>query len=335
MKLNIEKYKKNPIVVGGGHSWRKAGTFNPGVIYDNGKFYMYERATESLRPFICHIGLLESDDGYDFKLVKDTPVLSAKDLGYDQGTVEDPRVVKIEDRYYMTFAYRPYTYNCCPNGLGVPDYTPLVGKLDVGVNHTLSAIAVSDDLINFEVISKINTHEVDERDNILFPEKIDGRYCLLRRPKGYVGEAYGCTGPSIWISYSDDLETWTDPVLLAKAENKWEGGKIGGGGQPIRTEEGWLILYHGVDEKGVYRVGMMLLELDNPEKIIARSDDFIMEPTEYYEQFGLVIPNVIFPTGNVVKDGTLYIYYGSCDTSIAVATVPLEDVLNYLKQYRV
>ena len=111
--------------------------------------------------------------------------------------------------------------------------------------------------------------------------------------------------------------------VLGIAENR-------GSTPPIRTDKGWLVLYHGVDEDIVYRVGAMLLDLEQPEKIIARTHHFIMEPETYYEKFGFQIPNVIFPTGNVVKDGLLYIYYGVTDTAIALATVPLDELVEHI-----
>ena len=132
------------------------------------------------------------------------------------------------------------------------------------------------------------------------------------------------------MSYSNDLIHWDTPKLLATAKYSWEGGKIGAAANPLKTNKGWLLLYHGVDETITYRVGAMLLDLDNPLKVIARTSEFIMEPTEYYEKFGLVIPNVIFPTSIVEKEGIAYIYYGCCDSNIALATVPINDLVNHI-----
>lgn len=319
--MEIEKYSGNPIVTPGEAAWRAAAVFNPAVILDNGKFYMLERAAGGLRPFICSFGLLESEDGFHFKRVGDSPVFTAQEMGYEKGTVEDPRLVKIDGEFYLTFAYRPYTYNCAPTGVGVPDYTPLVGELDKGINNTLSAIAVSKDLKEFKVRSLINKADVDERDNILFPEKINGKFFLLRRPKQFNDR------PSIYYSTSEDCENWSEPKLLAAPMYDWEGGKIGAGAPPVRTKKGWLLLYHGVDKNDVYRVGAMLLDLNDPTRVLARTPRYIMEPTEYYEKQGLVIPNVVFPTACVKKDDTVYIYYGCCDTCIAVATVPEEKLI--------
>ncbi len=323
--MKITKCEENPIVRAGGEGWRAAATFNPAVIRDGDKFYMLERAAEGLRPFVCSFGLLESDDGVHFTPAEERPVLTARALGYEEGTVEDPRLVKIDGLFYLTFAYRPYTYNCYPTGVGVPDYTPLRGELDKGINNTRSAVAVSEDLRTFRLFSSVNGAEVDERDNVLFPEKIGGKFWLLRRPKQFGDK------PSIYYSTSEDCRTWSEPELFASPLYDWEGGKIGAGAPPVRTDRGWLLLYHGVDKQDVYRVGAMLLDKDDPTRVLARTAACILEPTEYYEKFGLVIPNVVFPTACVEKEGLLYIYYGCCDTSISLATVRVDELLDSME----
>ena len=333
MKFELKRHEKNPIIIAGGHEWRQCAVFNPGVILEDNTFYLYERAAKGLRPFECSIGLLKSSDGVNFELVGEKPVLAANDLGHPAGTVEDPRIVKIEDEYLMTYAYRPYTYNCNPTGTGLPEYEPLVGELDVGINHTVSGIARGRSLTEFEQICSLGGIEGhDERDTILFPEKINGRYAILRRPKGNDEEqSHKNQKPSIWISYSDDLITWDKPHLVAQPKYGWEGSKIGGGTTPLKCDEGWIIIYHGVNEKNEYRAGIMLLDINDPTKVIARSREPVLEPKEYYEKVGLVVPNVVFPTGNVIKDNVLYVYYGCCDTSIALATANMEDVMEYLR----
>jgi len=330
--MSVKRCAKNPIVVPGTYDWRRVSTFNPGVIIKDGKFYLYERAAGSLKPFHTCIGLLESDDGINFIHVKDTPVFTGEMAGYPKGSVEDARVVEIDGTYYMCYALQPYQFDCWPTGIAVPDYFPENYPEWKNNNAepmiTQSGIAVSDDGISFKHLCFNTPKEIDDRDNTLFPEKINGKFAMIRRPMQYVGEKYGTPGPSIWISYSDDLLEWSDPVLVAKPEfDEWEDGKIGAATNPVKTEKGWLLLYHGVDKHSVYRVGAMLLDLENPEKVIARTAKPIMEPEEYYERFGLVIPNVVFPTGNVIKDGLLYIYYGCCDTCIGLATVPVDELL--------
>jgi predicted GH43/DUF377 family glycosyl hydrolase len=206
-------------------------------------------------------------------------------------------------------------------------------------NMTRSGIAVSDDRVHWQFHSWVTPADMDDRDVILFPEKISGRYAVLRRPLPYVGPEYGTSGPSIWLSYSDDLQTWTEPTLVAKAEYPWEDNRIGGSTPPLKTEAGWLVLYHGVQtldarlKRVCYRLGALLLDLDDPTKVLARTPEPFMEPETYYERFGLYIPNVIFPTANVVKDGLLYLYYGVCDTAIALATIPIDELLEEVQRF--
>ena len=331
----IKRCSKNRIVVPGLPDYRRVSVFNPGVIYDNGEFLMYERAAGSLRPFKTSIGLLKSKDGINFTLALDKPVFTGDMLGFPDGSVEDARVVKIDNVFYMCYALQPYAFDCWPTGIAVPDYYPehypQWKENNAEPMITRSGIAVSEDGIQYKQLCYTTPPEIDDRDNALFPEKINGKFAIVRRPMQYVGKKYGTDNPGIWISFSEDLQTWSEPELLATAQNpSWEGLKIGAAASPVKTEKGWLLFYHGVDSKSVYRVGAMLLDLNDPRKVIARSKNPIMQPEEYYERFGLVINNTIFPTANLVHNGELYIYYGCCDTSISLATVPINDILDYI-----
>lgn len=346
MKPKIERHSNNPIIRPGGHlKWRQAITFNPAALYDDGKFYLYERAAGTLRPSHCYIGGLVSDDGINFKHFSDEPVLTPEMCGSKYGSVQDPRTVKIEDTYYMTFAFRPYAWSSNPTGLGVPESKqsefPGVSFSDEE-NQTRSGIAISEDRINWKFHSWTSGTDIDDRNNILFPEKINGKFALLRRPQRFVGlqTEHDPTPPCIQISYSDDLVEWSEPSVVAPPKYSWENNRIGGSTPPIKTPYGWLTTYHGVENQDesvrrvCYRMGLMLLDLDDPTKVIARCPDFIMEPEEYYEKVGLYIPNVIFPTAGVVVDGIIHFYYGCCDTSIGLATVSLQELVDYVLEFK-
>jgi beta-1,2-mannobiose phosphorylase / 1,2-beta-oligomannan phosphorylase len=339
MTLKFTRCPENPIVVPGLYDWRMATVFNPGVIYEDGRFTLYERAAGQLRPFHCYIGALESEDGIHFRHLSDQPVFTPEMAGSPYGSVQDPRVVKIDDVYYMTYAFRPYAWNSNPTGVGVPEsYEPTFSGFSGRPedNMTRSGIAISTDRLHWQHHCWPTPKELDDRDVILFPEKINGRFALLRRPLQFIGPQYGTDYPGIWICYSEDLHTWTEPELVIKPEYPWEDNRIGGATPPIRTEAGWLVLYHGVENQNpairrvCYRLGALLLDLNDPTKVLARTANFIMEPETYYEKFGLYIPNVVFPTGNVVVDGTLYLYYGVCDTAIALATVLLAELVEHV-----
>jgi len=352
MSFHFKRHPENPIVVPGKYDWRMAAVFNPGVIYDGGRFYMYERAAGGLRPFHCYIGMLESDDGVHFRHVSDKPVFTPEMAGSRYGSVQDPRVVRIGDTYYMTYAFRPYAWSSHPTGVGVPEShesefpgvsrpppdpsRPGSSNVSGGRpdNMTRTGLAISRDRVHWEHFCWLTPADMDDRDVILFPEKIDGRYAMLRRPLQFVGPRYGTDHPAIWISFSEDLRNWTEPYLLAKPLYAWEDNRIGGSTPPVRTDRGWLVFYHGVQtvnpsmKRVVYRLGAMMLDLRDPRRVISRTRDFIMEPEEYYERFGLYIPNVIFPTAAVVKDGLLHLYYGCCDTAIALATADLDELID-------
>jgi predicted GH43/DUF377 family glycosyl hydrolase len=333
--MKISRCLENPIVVPGGAAFRRASTFNPGVLRFKGSYLMYDRAAASLRPFQTSIGLLSSDDGVHFVPEGDEPVFSAAMIGYPEGSVEDARVVEIGGLVYMTYALQPYGFDCWPNGTGVPDYLPERypewTRAGVPYMMTRSGIAVSEDGRAFRQLGFITPPEIDDRDCSLFPEKIGGRFFLLRRPMQYVGPSYGTDRPGIWISASGDLTKWDEPRLVAISERTWEGQKIGAAATPLRTEAGWLILYHGVDEESRYCVGAMLLDLERPERVIGRSADPIMVPEAYYEKFGLVIPNVVFPTANLLEGGRVNIYYGCCDTCISLASIQLDELLSAIQ----
>lgn len=330
--MTITRCSANPIVTPGGADWRKVASFNPGVIFDNGKFLMYERAAGSLKPFQTCIGLLQSDDGIHFEQASSKPIWTGEMCGFPQGSVEDARVTKFDNKFYLVYAMQPYRFDCWPTGIAVPDYLP---------NHypeweetrtapmiTRSGIAESHDGVHFKQLCWTTPAEIDDRDNALFPEKINGKFALLRRPMHYVGPQYGTESPGIWISQSENLIKWSEPKLVAVTESPaWEGTKIGAAASPLKTEDGWLVLYHGVDANSIYRVGAMMLDLNDPTKVIGRTKSAIMEPTEYYEKFGLVIPNVVFPTANLIVGDDVWIYYGCCDTCIGLATVPLDELI--------
>ena len=337
----LRRHPENPIVTPGKYEWRMATVFNPGVLYEDGHFYLYERTAGGLRPFHCYIGLLESDDGVHFEHVVDEPVFTPEMAGCKYGSVQDPRVVRIEDTYYMTYAYRPYAWESHPTGLGVPEsyevrYPGFSGRSEE--NQTRSGIAVSTDRVHWQHHCWATPKEVDDRDVILFPEKIGGRFAMLRRPLQFVTPDHSMVQaidvPGIWLTFSDDLQTWSDPVRIAQPEQDWEGGRIGGSTPPIRTDAGWLVFFHGVEDlypptrRVCYRLGAMLLDLEDPTRVLARTREPLMEPEMYYERFGLYIPNVIFPTGNVVVGSEIYLYYGVCDTAIALATAPLQAVID-------
>ncbi|MFT4144008.1 MAG: glycosidase [Mobilitalea sp.] len=330
MKLN--KYRNNPILLPEpSNEWESLCVCNPGAWYEDGKFYLLYRAAGEDTEHYIHFGLAESEDGYQFKRVSEQPVFSPDKNSFDGGCVEDARIVKYDGTFYITYAFRPF-----PPGqywkfqkdqvlqYDIPESAPSCLKKNI----TNSGLLNSKDLKSFRRLGRITKSNLDDRDVILFPEKINEKYVMLHRPKEWVGDEYGCKSPSIWISFSEDLMEWESSKLLLEGSYDWE-EKIGGSAPPIKTSEGWLTLYHAVDKQGIYRVGAMLLDLQNPAKIIARPKEYIMEP-EYDYEFDGLYKGCVFPTGNFVVDDTLFVYYGCADKYIGVATCKLEDILNFV-----
>ncbi len=169
-----------------------------------------------------------------------------------------------------------------------------------------------------------------KREILFFPEKINNKYALIHRPLYLTKEKYEHhnypLAPGIWISFSKDLLHWTNHQLLMAPQEEWEKKKIGAGPPPIKTDKGWLLIYHGVDQNHIYRAGAVILDLEDPFKILARTKEPIFSPEMEYEKEGDV-PNVVFPTGLVEKDGLLYLYYGAADKTVCLAISSKESFL--------
>lgn len=335
--MKLKKFEGNPILSPKiENSWESLVTCNPGVYYDKGVFYMLYRAAGNDKEHVIRFGLATSNDGINFDRQSNLPVFSPSPDGPDAGCVEDPRIVKFGNTYYITYAYRPFhpgqywefghdevLFPECDNE------APQVLKY----NLANSGLALTNDFRSFRRLGRITSPIFDDRDVILFPEKINNQYVMIHRPKQYVGETYGVEYPSIWIKFSDDLLNWENKdshLLLTGRKGTWE-EKVGGGAPPLKTNKGWIFLYHGVDKGGLgcYRVGALLLDLNNPLKIIAKTNDFILEPEFDYEFDGFY-KGCVFPTGNVIVNDTLYVYYGCSDKYVGLATCSVRELIDYL-----
>jgi predicted GH43/DUF377 family glycosyl hydrolase len=337
--MKLEKYSKNPILSPfAKNEWESLSTCNPGVFYDNGIFYMLYRAAGKDKEHVIRLGLATSEDGFNFKRISDTPVFVPSNDSFDSGCVEDARIVKFDEDYYVTYAYRSYPpgqyWNFKQDEVLLPECgvnAPLALKNNLGN----SGLAVTKDFMHFRRLGRITSPIYDDRDVILFPEKIKGKYWMLHRPKQYIGEEYNVDYPSIWLKSSEDLLNWENQeshLLISGQKGTWE-EKIGGSTPPLRTDSGWLVLYHGVENggRGYYRVGALLLDIDNPLHIIAKSPSFIMEPEFDYEINGYY-KGCVFPTGNVILDDVLYVYYGCSDKYVGVATCNVNKLLESFKK---
>ena len=241
-------------------------------------------------------------------------------------------MVKIGDWYYITYACRffpfgqfwipkeqQYKHPACP-----PDFPRVIGT-----NATSTGLLLTKDFKTYIRAGRMTDPVLDDRDVILFPEKINGKYVMMHRPLEWVGDEYGTESPAIWISTADDLLGFKESKLLAKAKLDWECCKIGINTPPIRTEHGWLTIYHAVGADKYYRLGALLLDLKDPARVLHRTTDWIMQPEKDYEIKGYY-KGCVFPCGKVVIDGTLFVYYGAGDKYVALATCGLQELLDYL-----
>jgi predicted GH43/DUF377 family glycosyl hydrolase len=286
------------------HEWEREAVFNAGAIYENGLFHLFYRASNRRfvldtpvplpeNKFVSSIGHAISTDGIHFARF-DQPVLTGEGEQEAWG-VEDPRITKIGDTYYMLYT--------AFGGRSWQDFRP--------------AMCWSKNLVEWQG-HKILLDEPN-KDVALFPEQIGGRYVLLHRRE-----------PHIWIAFSTDLEHWTGhQIIMETRPGTWEHKKIGIAGPPHKTEAGWVLFYHAVDQDHVYRLGVALLDLQDPTKVVARYPHPILEPELDWEKYGLV-PNVVFSCGSVEKDGAYFVYYGGADTAIGVAAVDRSTLLYYL-----
>lgn len=335
--MKLTKFEGNPVLSPNPKQpWENLVVCNPGVWHEKGTFYMLYRAAGDDKEHVIRFGLATSLDGFHFKRVQAKPILSPSLDGEDAGCIEDPRIVKIDGRYLVTYAYRPYKpgqYWLAADNSAYNPHDKTQPKA-FGENLTSSGLLMSDDLRTFRRLGRITDPTLDDRDVILFPEKVNGKFVLLRRPMQWAGKKYGTKYPAIWISYGDDPLKWGPDKLLAKAEFKWE-RKIGGSTPPLKHKKGWFVIYHAVDAKGIYRVGAMMLDLKNPSRVIARCPVPIMEPEAEYEWQGLYPHGVVFPTANVVVDGKLFVYYGCADKFIGVATADYDAMVSHVMKFKV
>lgn len=296
--MKLVRHPANPVLRPNPfNAWEALNVFNPSVVVHGGLFHMHYRAQGT--DYVSRIGYAVSADGLHWNRLQEPVFVPASEV--DARGVEDPRVTEMDGRFYM--AYTAY---------GRAGAHPEVGTTPTGITPMY---AVSDNLVTWERLGPVVVGE-DNKDHALFPERVGGRYVTFhRRP------------PSIWLAFGEDMRSWGDHVeILGPRPGLWDGKRVGAGGPPIRTDEGWLVLYHGYDEAHVYCMGTALLDLEDPRKVLKRPEASVLEPQETWEIKGDV-PNVVFGTANPVVDGVVHLYYGGADRVIGLATAPLDELL--------
>jgi beta-1,2-mannobiose phosphorylase / 1,2-beta-oligomannan phosphorylase len=295
----ISRYKNNPILTERDVPYPVATVHNAGVIKHRDDYIMLFRS--HLHNGRSIIGKAVSKDGYDFKVDAKPFLVPAKKgifAEYEEFGVEDLRINPLENTFYLTYS----AYSRC------------------GVRIML---AKTDDFESIERIAPIS--QADMRNLVLFPEKIAGKYVRLDRPHTQI------LPWSIWISYSDDLIYWgNSKVVIKPVQYHWDESKVGPGSPPVKAEQGWLHIFHGVFmtmSGAVYRLGAALHDLHDPSRVIGVTDNWILQPEAPWEVNGYV-HNVVFTCGTVPEeDGTLKIYWGGADTVMCVGTANIKELI--------
>ncbi|MCW3996852.1 MAG: glycosidase [Candidatus Bathyarchaeota archaeon] len=295
----MERFSGNPILTPlEEHAWESREVFNAAAVYLDGKVHLLYRAIGNDN--ISRLGYATSKDGFTIDERFPEPVFTPTSETEKDG-VEDPRLTRIDGRLVLTYtALREYSH--------LQVYQISLTTID------------SDDFVkrqwNWE-IRRLPFPGVRNKNAVIFPEKIGGRYAMLHRIE-----------PDICIAYSDDLIKWCDIMsVMGPRPNTWDNWKIGVAGPPLKVNEGWLAIYHGVNMDRMYFLGFALLEADHPEHVLYRCKEYILAPKEDYERFGKV-PNVVFSTGNIIIDDQLFVYYGGADSVLCVATIGLDKLLS-------
>jgi len=286
--------------------------FNPGAVLHEGRYLLMLRVqTRGRETFFM---TAESGDGTHFEV--SPRIVPIRGIDRVDGTVYhsyDARITRLGGTFYIMFA------------------------MDTDAGCRLGLARTTD----FETVDFVVTSgEIDIRNGVLFPEKIDGSYMRLDRPNTVSFEGGVTSGDEIVLSRSDDLLNWRTVAPVMRGRPHYWDELIGPGPPPVKTREGWLLVYHGIATHlagaCIYQAGAALLALDDPSKVLERSRDNILEPREPYETTGQV-PNVVFPSGMIVErydeqgfadpDSRALVYYGAADTSVGLATATVGELL--------
>jgi beta-1,4-mannooligosaccharide/beta-1,4-mannosyl-N-acetylglucosamine phosphorylase len=299
----VWRFSGNPII-GWNPIPKAARVYNSAIVPFNGEFAGVFRADQKNGRATLFAGT--SKDGININLELD-PIQWVNEDGSPNPTsyAYDPRVLKIEDTYYITW---------CDDMHGA---SIGLGK----TNDFKTFIRMPNPLMPFN------------RNGVLFPRKINGKYKLLSRPSDSGHTPFG----DIFLSESPDLVYWGNHkhVMSKGGSGWWQGTKIGAGPVPIETTEGWLLFYHGVSgtcNGFVYSFGAVILDIEEPSKVLYRTRDYLLTPEKNYETTGFV-PNVAFPCANLfdAETGRIAIYYGAADTYTAIAFAQVDELLSYIK----
>ncbi len=346
--IDVNRHVKNPILVASevqpsDPDFEVVGVFNPGVFEFQGKVWLLSRVAE--RPYQTKESISTAVLGKG-KIKKKVFPRTDPDVN-----ISDPRYIHVREEFYLSTLSHLRLF-CSEDGInfqqpgkkylhkifgsgpcevyGIEDsrVTKIGDKFFITYTQ-VSPLGASCGLIetsDWQSITRYGTIFLPpNKDCALFEEKIDSRYLCLNRPS-----SHRPGGHFIWISSSPDLKYWGDHHCLLKTRpGCWDEQRVGAGAAPIKTEAGWLLIYHGANQQGKYSLGAALLDLSNPYKVLGRSRFPVMQPETGYEKNGF-FSDVIFTNGHVVRGDEIWMYYGSSDDSICLAKLSIKALLSSL-----
>ncbi|MGD8781235.1 MAG: glycoside hydrolase family 130 protein [Ignavibacteria bacterium] len=319
----LKRSKKNPVITRENipaispQAVDVSSVFNPGAVKFNDKYLLLLRVQNRGRE--TSIIKAESENGFDFKV--DNKIIEFKGIEKVKEKIYhlyDARITKIEDTYYIMFA------------------------MDMDAGCWLG-LASTDDFEEYQFLGIVSDGDI--RNGVLFPEKINGKYLRFDRPNKLHLEGGPSTGSTIYLSESDDLLNWESVKSVMGGRFHYWDENIGSGPPPVKTNEGWLHIYHGVAmhfaSSNIYQAGVSLHDLNDPSIVLHRGRYNILEPRELFELTGQV-PNVVFPSGMIVEnhdndgfaslDSKVLVYYGAADTVVGLASSTIGELIEAAKQ---
>ena len=318
----FKRYLNNPILTANKNNWWESkAVFNCTASYDGRNIHMLYRAIGEYDHYISRIGYGSSTDGFNFTRRNNPAIFPTEE--YEIYGMEDPRATQIGDEIFISYVV-------------LSDYVKSYPKV-------FSALAVTKDYKEFNKLGIITKNFNYNKGITFFPGKFkldynlsnhnntnnNTYYLILHRPDISIDLNLKTLGRDICLSITNSPSTLNNSIILLKPEQTWENLKIGTGPSPIKTRKGWLLFYHGVSIDRIYRVGAALLDLKDPRQIIARTKQPLLEPVEKYEKIGDV-NNVVFPTGAVVIDKKILLYYGGADKVCCIASANLNELIEYI-----